>query len=549
MYTLRSILILLAVLVSNSFFSPGKKAPFVIGTPKLVIGIVVDQMRNDYISRYWNRFGDGGFKRMINNGFYCKNANYNYVPTYTGPGHSSIYTGATPSAHGIIANEWFAKENGNLIYCVEDSSAKAIGGGSKTNGASPRRQLTTTVGDELKLATNGRSKIFGVALKDRSSVLPVGHAGNAAFWYDDATGNFITSSWYTNELPLWLKSFNERKLPGSYLKNGWNTLYPIETYSASLPDDNKYESAPNKKAKPVFPYDYSSAINSNDLSMLKATPWGNTITKDLAMECIRSESLGKDEFPDMLCISFSSPDIIGHSYGPRAVEMEDVYLRLDKEIEDLLNYLDLEVGKENYTVFLTADHGVAENANYLKDQKIPAGYINRKKIEKELKGFCFKQFGDSLIRNVSNEQVFLNQEKISELKLNLNEVEQSLANKLVTIDGIGDAYPSQIMKNYPAQGADFKSLLANGYNQKRSGNVVFTFLPGWMDHEEKGTTHGAVYSYDTHVPLIFFGNGINKSSNLIYTPITEIAPTICTLLNIPFPNGCVAQPIRNALIK
>lgn len=544
----KAIFIFISALILCRGHVYAKTPPALQQAPKLVIGIVVDQMRNDYIYRFWNRFGEGGFKRLINNGFYCKNAHYNYVPTYTGPGHCSIYTGATPSAHGIIANDWYVKENGKMIYCVYDSTAKNIGSTAKGEGMSPKNQLTTTIGDELKLFSNGRSKVFAVALKDRSAILPAGHSANGAYWMDEA-GNFVTSNWYANDLPAWLKTFNEKKLSKSYLAKGWNTLYPIETYTASLADETNYESVPNKKAKPVFPYDYTQAIKTGDLTMIKATPWGNTITKDIALECLRNEALGKDEFPDMLCVSFSSTDIVGHAYGPRAVEIEDMYLRLDKEIEELLNVLDLEIGKENYTLFLTADHGVAENTTHLKDMKIPAGIISRKKIEFDLRSYCAVQFGDSLVKSVSNEQVFLNEEKIAGLKLNQELIEQMIANKLVKMEGVAEAYPSAVIKNYPAGGSDFKTLLSNGYNQKRSGNIVFTFLPGWMDNPSKGTTHGAVYCYDTHVPLIFFGNGINKSANMIYTGITEIAPTICMILNIPFPSGCISEPVRNALIK
>ncbi len=373
----------LLILISYSFGSYSQKK-----APKLVIGIVVDQMRTDYIYRYWNRFGDGGFKRLVNDGFFCKNTHYNYVPTYTGPGHCSIYTGCTPSTHGIIANDWFMKETGATQYCVSDKQVKPIGTSSENGYMSPKNQLTTTLGDELKLFTNGRSKVFGVALKDRSSVLPVGHAGNAAFWFDEETGNFVSSDWYVKELPGWLNNFNAKKLPKQYLEQGWNTLYGIETYTNSIADDNKYEAAPNKKPKPVFPYDYKAQLTENKLGILKATPWGNTITKDLAIECLKNEQLGKNDVTDMLCISYSSTDYVGHAYGIRAVELEDVYLRLDKDIEELLKTLDTEVGKENYVLFLTADHGAADVAAYLKDQKIPAGYIKEKQFNKELKTFC-----------------------------------------------------------------------------------------------------------------------------------------------------------------
>jgi predicted AlkP superfamily pyrophosphatase or phosphodiesterase len=530
-----------SAVAANSFSQ--KKAP------KLVVGIVVDQMRADYIYRYWNRFGDGGFKRLVNDGFFCKNTHYNYVPTYTGPGHCSIYTGATPSVHGIIANDWYVKEIGATQYCVSDKQVKPVGTASENGYMSPKNQLTTTLGDELKLFTNGRSKVFGVALKDRSSILPVGHAANAAFWYDSETGNFISSDWYVKELPVWLNNFNAKKLPKQYLEKGWSTLYPIETYTNSLADDNKYELAPNKKPKPVFPYDYKEQLEKNNFDILKATPWGNTITKDLAIECLKSEAMGKDDFTDMLCISFSSTDIIGHAYGIRSVEVEDVYLRLDKDLEELLKALDKEVGDDNYVLFLTADHGAADVASYLKDLKIPAGYVREGALTMEIKTFCEKQFNAALIKNISNQQIFLDANMISQLKLNTDDIEKTIANKLVQMDGIAEAYPSSVLKYESYKADNLKSLFTNGYNHKRSGNVAFSYLPGWLDIQETGTTHGAAYGYDTHVPLIFFGAGIKKGESVKNYYITEIAPTISILLNNPFPNGCTSKPIEEVFGK
>ena len=531
---------ILLILASLSLASYSQKK-----APKLVVGIVIDQMRTDYIYRYWNRFSEGGFKRLVNEGFFCKNTHYNYVPTYTGPGHSSIYTGAAPSVHGIIANDWFVKETGAETYCVADEKAKPIGTTSKNGMMSPHKQLTTTLGDELKLFTNGKSKVFGVALKDRSSVLPVGHAGNAAFWFDEETGNFVSSDWYVKELPLWLSNFNARKLAKTYLEKGWNTLYGIETYTNSIADDNKYELAPNKKPKPVFPYDYKTQIAANSWGILKASPWGNTITKDIAVECLKNEQLGKDDISDMLCISFSSTDYVGHSYGLRAVETEDVYLRLDKDLEELLKTLDTEVGQENYILFLTADHGAADVASYLKDLKIPAGYLKESAIELEIKNFCTQKYGDAtIIANISNQQIFLNAKQLAVKKLNSDDVEKALANKLIQMEGISEAYPSSVLKFEGYKGDSFKSLIANGYNHKRSGNVAFSYLPGWLDIQETGTTHGSEFTYDTHVPLIFFGAGIKKGESVKNYYITEIAPTISILLNNPFPNGCTSKPIE-----
>ena len=535
--------------ISVGLFSFGqtvKKSPAT--KPKLVVGIVVDQMRNDYIYRYWDRYGNGGFKKLVNNGFYLRNAHYNYVPTITGPGHASIFTGTTPRVHGIIANDWYDKVNDKELYCVKDENVKPVGTDVKSRKRSPVHLLSTTIGDELKVNSNGKSKVFGIALKDRSAIFPAGHAANAAFWYDDSTGYFISSSWYVNELPTWLNEFNAKQVPNTYLKKGWNTLKPIDTYTNSMADNNKYEKAPNKKDTPTFPYEYSNYLKPGMYGMLKETPYGNTITKDMAIACLKNEKLGKDEFTDLLTISFSSPDIIGHEYGPRSVEIEDVYLRLDLELEELIKTLDAEVGANNYVLFLTADHGAAEVPNYLKDNKIPADYFDEKELEKQLRQYFLKTFNDEkILIGCFNQQVFLDEDRLD--KINKQYVEQKLCDFLVTLDPIAEAYPSTVLKNGSFDGRDAKALMQNGYNHQRSGNVAYGLKPGWMDHEKTGTTHGASYSYDTHVPIIFYGHGIEKGSSLNYYKITQIAPTISDLIKVNYPNGCTDDPIEKVITK
>ncbi|MBI2722590.1 MAG: alkaline phosphatase family protein [Bacteroidetes bacterium] len=514
--------------------------------PKLVIGIVVDQMRNDFIYRYWNRFSDGGFRKLINEGYYFKNTHYNYIPTYTGPGHCSIYTGATPRAHGIIANEWYDKKNKSSKYCVYDADVKSVGTENQSGMMSPKNQLSSTIGDELKITSNNQGKVFAVALKDRSAVLPAGHAANGAFWLDEESGNFVTSNWYMKELPQWLKTFNEKAMAKKYLAEGWNTFTHLQGYTASIADDNNYESVPNKKDKPVFPYSYKDYLQKNQVGIIRATPFGNSLTKDVAIECIKNEQLGKDNITDLFSISFSSTDIIAHSYGPRSVEVEDTYLRLDKDIEEILNVLDKEVGKNNYIVFLTADHGGGDVPNHLIYNKIPAGYLAQKHIKKELKTYLKSAYGDTLLlADVSNEQVFLNEIRIKELKLNINEVEENVAIQLLSINGIAEAYPSKYIKYNGFEKNDYKTLLQNGYNHAMSGNVCFIFRPAWMDYAEKGTTHGAAYNYDTHVPLLFYGKGIKKGVSFQFTTITQIAPTICELLQLNQPNATVAEPLNS----
>ena len=517
--------------------------------PKLVIGIVVDQMRQDYIYRYWNKFGNGGFKKLINEGFFYKNAHFNYVPTYTGPGHASIYTGTSPATHGIIANDWYDKETNTVVYCTDDKTVKTIGSESKAGIMSPKKLLTTTIGDELKINTNQRSKVFAVSLKDRSSILPAGHSADGAFWFDGSVGKFISSSHYMKKLPTWLNEFNDLQLPKYYLSQGWNTLYPLNTYLESISDNNNYEQAPNKKDSAIFPYNYKTQLDKNNFEILRATPYGNTITKDIALACLKAEQLGKGNETDMLCISFSSTDYVGHSYGPRSIEIEDVYLRLDKDLEELLNYIDATIGKQNVIIFLTADHGACDVPAHLMDMKIPSGYIKEADLCKTIKTFCYNQYSDSLVNGMENQQLFLNENKIASLNLNKISVEHTLANFLLTIKGVAEAYPSDVLKYENFSEGSFKSLIQKGYNHVRSGNVAFSYNPAWMEYHNKGTTHGASYSYDTHVPLLFYGMDIKHGSTVNKVNIVDIAPTISMMLHISFPNGTTGKPLSEILDK
>src|ERR1019366_6826882 len=369
-----------------------------ISKPKLIVGIIIDQMRYDYIFRYWNKFGNDGFKHLVNEGFFCKNTQFNYMPTYTGPGHAAIYTGTTPSVNGIIANEWYDKETGKDKYCVLDNTVTGVGTTNSEGNRSPANMLTTTISDELRISSNMKSKVIGIALKDRSAILPAGHTANAAYWYDGSNGGFISSTYYMNELPLWVNDFNKKESAKKYLSEPWNTLLPIDQYTESLPDDNKYETLANGESKPVFPHNLPELMAKNGgLNLIRNTPFGNSLTKDFAIETIVNENLGKSNTTDFLAISFSSPDYIGHTYGPNSVEQEDDYLRLDNDLAELLKFIENYVGKNNALIFLTADHAAPEVPAYLNDLKIPSGYVNEKIMIDSLKKYLIKNYQDSLI--------------------------------------------------------------------------------------------------------------------------------------------------------
>jgi predicted AlkP superfamily pyrophosphatase or phosphodiesterase len=515
--------------------------------PKLVVGIVVDQMRYDYLSRFSDKYGSGGFKRLMKDGFDCRNAQYNYVPTFTGPGHASIYTGTTPAVHGIAANEWYDKKTRKSVYCASDKNVRPVGTSNESGLMSPANLDATTIGDELEVATNTKANVIGISLKDRASILPAGHAADAAYWLDGASGNFITSTFYRKDLPGWLQEFNSKKLPAHYLKFGWSTILPIEKYTESLADDNPHESAGSMKPKPIFPYDFKEQLAKGSFEILKSTPYGNDVTKDLAIAAIEGEGLGADSVCDMLCVSFSSTDYIGHAFGPKSVELEDTYIRLDKNLEELFTHLDNKIGKGNYTLFLTADHGVSEVPAYLQSLRINAGYADPKGIVKKLKAALFKEYGDSLVLEYMNQQVYLNDVVLEEKKLDKIAVERFCASILMKNDEVSGVTLGGDIALQSQSEILFKGLIQRGYNSKRSGDVLVTYKPGFMEHEKTGTTHGTPFSYDTHVPLLIYGNGINSGKTLRAVNITDIASTICQILNIPYPNGNIGNPIAEAL--
>ena len=534
------------LLFSNCKFSetPVKK-------PKLVIGIVIDQMRYDYLTRFADRYGKDGFNRILKNGFSLENAHYNMIPTYTAVGHASIYAGTSPNNHGIISNNWYDKVLKKSIYCVDDANYKTIGNEGIVGQKSPHRLYTTTVADQLQLAQNMQGKTIGIAIKDRSAILPVGHTANAAYWYDAGNKNqWITSSFYMEELPDWVKAFNSNNKADAYLNETWETLYDINTYTQSRADNNIYENNLNGQEKPVFPKDLKKLREQNDnFSLIKTIPAGNTYTVDFAKAAIKGEQLGKSEFTDFLAVGFSSTDYVGHRYGVASVETEDTYLRLDKDLAHFFNFLDTEVGKENYTLFLTADHAAVHVPSYLQSLKIPAHYLSTKKLKKFLSDITQKYFNSKeLIENISNYQIFLNQEKIEALGFNKNTVAQRLADEVLSFDKIYKAVTARTLQttNFTE---GIMHALQQGYNPKFSGDVLMIPYPATLNYSRKGTSHGSGYSYDTHVPLIFYGNGIKKGVSKKIYKIIDIAPTISNLLKIEAPNGTSGNIIDEVLKK
>ncbi|WP_246848936.1 alkaline phosphatase PafA [Aquimarina sp. U1-2] len=538
---IRKAFLILCIFGIQIFVNAQEKST-IIDPPKLVVGIVVDQMRYDYLTRFYHRFGEHGFKRMMNEGFNCKNNHFNYVPTYTGPGHASIYTGTTPQNHGIISNHWYDKFSNKRVYCAGDPSVETVGLDSDLEKMSPHRMKTTTVADQNRLHTQLLGKTIGIAIKDRGAILPAGHTANAAYWFrGKEEGKWITSTYYRKDLPSWVTAFNASGKVQSYLKE-WNTLYDINSYVESGDDKNTFESGYKGKETATFPYDLAMLKDQNEgYDIIKSSAYGNNLTADFAIAAIEGEQLGTDEITDFLTISFSSTDYVGHNFGVNSKEIEDTYLRLDKDLERIFAVLDSKVGKRKYTVFLTADHGAVHVPAYLKSVKIPAGYYDANAFKADIENFVASKFGSkNLIKNISNYQIFFDYDVLEKNNIRAQDLQEAVAHRVLQADQVDKVFTrTQLESSDYTTG--IAALIQKGYNQKRSGDVIIVLDPATVRYSRTGSTHGTGLTYDTHAPLLFFGRGIKKGSTTRKTKITDIAPTISVLLGIAFPNGATGD--------
>lgn len=536
-------LLLASLVISSSFAQKAKPVSSTLPKPKLVVGIVVDQMRYDYLYRFYNKYSEGGFKRLMRDGFNCRNNHYDYVPTVTAAGHAAIFTGSSPALDGIVGNEWFNQQTGKTIYCVEDSSVATVGSSTKAGLMSPKNLLVSTITDQLKIANNHQSKTIGIALKDRGAILPAGHTANGAYWFDSKDGSWITSSFYMKDLPQWVKDFNGQKFPQKYMVKGWNTLLPLDQYTESTADDMPFEGKLPGEEKPVFPHELLARPGVNLLEVIRTTPFGNTLTKDFALAALKNENLGKGEKTDFLTVSFSSTDYVGHMFGPNSIEAEDTYLRLDLDLADLLNNLDSSVGKGNYLVFLSADHGAADIPGNWILNHLPAGVFDKTKAGAEVKDALKAKFGEGdFIRAEENYQLYLNHALLKEKKISIKEVSEVIKETLTKRDDVADVINLHDLSNTTLN--DYQiDFVKNGYNPRRSGDIMLLLNPGWFSGYKTGTTHGVMYRYDTHVPLLFYGWNVKNGETSARTNISDISPTVADILSILEPNGSIGDPI------
>jgi predicted AlkP superfamily pyrophosphatase or phosphodiesterase len=536
--------VLANLLVINSFFAqnntriPSEK-------PKLIVGIVISQMRYDYIYRYWNKFEENGFRKLITRGTFCKNTSFNYLLSQEGVGHSTIAAGTLPANHGIVSKQWYLNLQDKIVQNIEDDKHNTIGGSYEEGKYSPKNLLCTTYSDELRLSNNLKSKVIGISLNAAPAILSSGHTANMAYWLDTKSGNFVTSTYYADSLPLWVNDFNNKRFPDTYLEREWNTLLPVNEYTESLPDDNKYELG--IKGCKTFPYNLPKLVNIKnrikDYNILKSTPFGNSLVKDFAISVIVNENLGKDEYTDIITVSFTATENIGNLFGPNSVEVEDAFLRLDKELAHFLNFIDTSIGKENVLIYLTSDHGVAPIPDYLDDHKIPAGYFNQYGAISLLKSALDNVYGKGdWIKAYNSQQIYLNRILIEDARIPLSEFQNYVAQFILQFSGVANTVTSTTLQTTNFTSGIFRKI-QNGFNQKRSGDVIINLKAGWIEKGDGLSNHNSSYAYDSRIPLIWYGWKIGRGTVLRPVDIIDIAPTISTFLNISYPNACTGNPI------
>lgn len=535
------LLIIFPILISHSVFSQSNFNK----TPKLVVGIVIEEMRYEMLMRYWNSFENDGFKKIIDNGAFCTNAQYNHLITQNGVGQATIVTGTNPSYHGIIADTWYDRLSNRIINCAIDPKKENNNYGTNY---SPVNILGSTIGDEIKLAFNGKSKVITVSLNPISAVLSGGRLADCAYWFNDDKGEWVTSDYYTDTLPGWVKDFNSKKFSDIYMSKTWASIYSLdENYKNSLPDNSNFELG-FQNYRRTFPYDLAYLKNkSGNFKYLKYSPFGNTYTKDMAISAIVNEQMGLDEYPDFISISFSATKYVGDIFGPRSVEIEDVFLQLDKDLSHLIEFLKTQVGLENVLLYITSDRGVSDVPEYLESKKQNAGIFDGPKSTALLNsylGILYKE--GEWINYYHSRQLYINQQLLDETGIKREEVQERIANFMVQYTGVANALPaSSFNSTYFESGINEK--IQNSFHQKRSGDVILNLEPGWIEKNGSATASGSGYNYDTHVPLIWFGTNIPHIRIDDEVNITDIAPTISWMLKINKPNTSIGKPISKFL--
>ena len=498
--------------------------------PKLVVQVVVDQMRAEYLQRFNHQFAeDGGFRILLDEGKVYRNTHYNYIPTYTGPGHASISTGTTPKYHGIVANDWWVKESQYEMYCAEDTTVSPIGTIERSSRRSPKNLRALTFSDGIKTYTNHRGKNYGVSVKDRGAIFPAGHFADGAFWLDNKL-HFVSSSYYGDELPDYVEKYNEKEHAMDMAKKDWKLEMAERKYDESLADENPYEPKLNNGTS-SFPYDLKKLIETRGLGALKNTPVGNELVLDMALLLLEKEELGKDKYTDFLGVSFSSTDYAGHTFGVRSREVHDMYLKLDRQLGKLIKKLDKEVGRDAYVIYLTADHGASENPNHLAYHGLGVRNFQNADVIGDVNAHIKEELGiENAVFKIFNHHIHLNswaKERAGEIALVVE-----------ATDPFMRVYTASEVRN---SGNDaLLELLHEGYQSRFGGDLIFALQPNCIFYGPYGSTHGSGFLYDTHVPFLLMGSGVKKGESFKRVDVTNIVDKVAQKCNLPYaPNSLV----------
>ena len=537
-------------------------------TPRLVLQITVDQLRGDFITRYEERLGAGGFRYLLDNGVYYTNAHYQHANTETIVGHASLATGTVPAAHGMVGNIWFDRELGRQVYNIEDPDYHLLSAdadvdssteidptqrAAKADGRSPNAILSSTFGDELSLHFGGKSKVFGVSVKDRGAVAMAGHAGKA-FWFSKAGGAFVTSSYYYDRYPEWVIAWNARKVPYEFAGRQWSLLHDASSYRFGDADDRPWETDFPGWGR-TFPHAYGDADDKYFTTRLTLGPAGDRLVLAFARELVEKEQVGKDDTPDYLSVSFSSTDYVGHLFGASSLEAEDHFLQLDRTLAELLQFIDREVGLEHTLINLSADHGGPDTPGYLNQQGIRnAFYFDTNALDRQPAINRLKEkfgTGEELITGYSHPYVNLNRELIAELGLDQASVEAAVAEELQRFRGVNRAISTSALSVNAVPDTLLMRSIRNNFHHKRSGDIYLVFDPNVFINDFDGlivaSTHGSPWRYDTHVPIVFAGPGIEpRRVSRAVTPY-DIAATLAARLGTQPPSASIGTPLPEVM--
>ena len=531
--------------------------------PKLILQVTVDQLRGDLPTRYYDRLGEGGFRYLWEKGIVYRNAHHAHANTETIVGHTTLATGAHPSAHGMVGNLWFDREAGFTTYNVEDPAYPLLTAGAdvdeeteidptqraaRSEGRSPAAILVTTFSDELRSSTDGAAKVVGVSVKDRGAISMAGHAGTA-YWFSKASGEFVTSSYYRDDYPGWVAEFNARRPAQAFANTSWTLLHDRDSYLFGDSDDRAWEADVAGFGR-VFPHSFGDGSSPYFTTWLTLSPAGDRLVLDFAKQALVNEQLGTDDVTDYLSVSFSSTDYVGHVFGPSSLEGEDNILQLDRTLAELFAFVDEQVGLDNTLIVLSADHGGPDTPGYLNSLGIPGGYVDPESWDREAAITRIKErFGveGELIETYSHPYLYFSADVKNDRRIDQQALEAAVVEELMKFPSVSLAVSSAALRRGDLPDTELMAAVRHNFHPKRSGDVFIVFEPNWFINDFEGlivaSTHGSPWNYDTYVPIVFAGAGLEPAIVDRRVLTVDIAATLSAFLGIKPPSGSVGEPL------